>query len=143
MMELGVIYFVFLPSILTTPLAGAAARCLGTRYALLASLAVAALGLPLMLASQLGLVLAGMALVAVGTFFAQALATGFVSRTAVHDRSAASGMYLASYFIGGLIGTAVLGQVFDRLGWPATIAGIGLALAAAALLSHRGVRATA
>jgi len=53
--------------------------------------------------------------------------------------SAASGMYLASYFVGGLVGTAVLGQVFDRLGWPATLAGIGLALATAAFLSFRAI----
>ena len=137
MMELGVIYFVFLPSILTTPLAGAAAGKVGTRNALLGALAAAALGLPLLLAQRLSLVLTGMVLVAAGTFFAQALATGFVSHTATRDRSAASGMYLASYFIGGLIGTAVLGQLFDRLGWTATVAGIGLALAVAAFLSLR------
>ncbi len=46
-------------------------------------------------------------------------------------------MYLASYFIGGLVGTAVLGQVFDRLGWPATVVGIGAALGVAAILSLR------
>jgi predicted MFS family arabinose efflux permease len=80
MMELGVIYFVFLPSILTTPLAGKAANKLGARNAILSALAAAALGLPLLLSSHLTLVLAGMVLVAVGTFFAQALATGFVSR---------------------------------------------------------------
>jgi dipeptide/tripeptide permease len=55
----------------------------------------------------------------------------------MRDRSAASGIYLASYFIGGLVGTAVLGQIFGRLGWPATVAGIGLALALAAFLSLR------
>lgn len=137
MMELGLIYFVFLPSILTTPLAGAAAGKAGTRNALLGALAVAALGLPLLLSQRLSLVLIGMVLVAAGTFFAQALATGFVSHTATRDRSAASGMYLASYFIGGLIGTAILGQLFDRLGWTATVVGIGLALVIAALLSLR------
>jgi predicted MFS family arabinose efflux permease len=142
MMELGVIYFVFLPSILTTPLAGGVAARLGTRNAMLAALAVAALGLPLLLAGGLPSVLSGMVLVAVGTFFAQALATGFVSRTATHDRSAASGMYLASYFVGGLVGTAVLGQVFDRWGWPATVAGIGAALSVAAALALLSVGET-
>jgi YNFM family putative membrane transporter len=102
---------------------------------LVAALATAAAGLPFLLSSHLTLVLAGMVLVAVGTFFAQALATGFVSHTATSDRSAASGMYLASYFIGGLIGTAVLGQVFDRLGWPAAVIGIAIALGTAAALS--------
>jgi MFS transporter, YNFM family, putative membrane transport protein len=31
----------------------------------------------------------------------------------------------------------VLGQVFDRFGWPASVAGVGLALALAALLAAR------
>jgi hypothetical protein len=45
-------------------------------------------------------------------------------------------MPVACYFAGGLVGTAILGQVFDRLGWPACVTGIGLALAAAALLAQ-------
>ena len=67
---------------------------------------------------------------------AQATATGFVSRAATADRGAASGIYLACYFAGGLVGTAILGQIFDRIGWPACVAGIGLALGAAAVLAH-------
>jgi MFS family permease len=74
-------------------------------------------------------------LVGVGTFSAQAVATGFVGRAAKANRGAASGLYLASYFGGGLVGSAVLGQVFDRFGWPACVLGIGVALAAAALLA--------
>ena len=74
---------------------------------------------------------------AVGTFFAQATATGFVGRAATVDRGAASGLYLASYFLGGLSGSAVLGQVFDRLGWTACVIGIGVALALGALLATR------
>ena len=74
-------------------------------------------------------------LVGVGTFFAQAVATGFVGRAATVNRGAASGLYLASYFSGGLIGSVALGQVFDRFGWPACVLGIGIALALAALLA--------
>ena len=79
-------------------------------------------------AADLSAVLLGLVLVSVGTFIAQAIATGFVGRAARADRAAASGMYLASYFFGGLIGSAVLGQAFDRFGWSACVAGIGLAL---------------
>jgi YNFM family putative membrane transporter len=82
-------------------------------------------------------VLAGLTLVGIGTFFAQATATGFVSRTAMSDRGSASGLYLASYFFGGLVGSAVLGQIFDRFGWAACVAGIGASLAVAALLASR------
>lgn len=135
MMSLGFVYFVFLPSILTTPLAGRVVQIVGARTAMWLGLSVAMLSLPLLLAHSLPLVLAGMALAAVGTFFAQAVATGFVSRAASADRGAASGLYLASYFLGGLIGSAVLGQLFDRFGWEAAVAGVGVALLLACALA--------
>jgi MFS transporter, YNFM family, putative membrane transport protein len=134
-MQLGLVYFVFVPSLVTTLLAGRAVHRFGTRRTLWGSSVLAGLGLPLLLAPDLVAVLLGMVLVAIGTFFAQAAATGFVSRAATADRGSASGMYLSCYFAGGLVGTAILGQVFDRLGWTACVIGIALALAAAAILT--------
>jgi predicted MFS family arabinose efflux permease len=139
MMQLGFVYLVFLPSIVTTVLAGRTVRHLGTRPTLWGSLGLAAIALPLLLLSNLSAVLIGLVLVGVGTFFAQAVATGFVSRAATGDRGTASGMYLSSYFAGGLVGTAVLGQAFDRFGWATCVAGIALSLAAAAVLTFRMV----
>jgi YNFM family putative membrane transporter len=136
-MQLGFVYFVFLPSIVTTLMAGALADRFGTRPAMWSSLAVAAIGLPMLLSSALPRVLTGMVLVAVGTFLAQAIATGFLGKAAAQGRGAASGIYLASYVLGGLAGTAMLGPLFDHLGWPACVAGIGLALAMAAWLTTR------
>jgi MFS transporter, YNFM family, putative membrane transport protein len=136
-MDLGFVYFVFLPSIATTILAGRAVGRLGTRPTLWGALAAAAIGLPLLLLPSLAAVLTGMVLVGIGTFFAQATATGFVGRAARADRGAASGIYLASYFFGGLVGSAVLGQLFDRFGWAACVGGIACALAAAAILATR------
>jgi predicted MFS family arabinose efflux permease len=98
---------------------------------------VAAAGLPLLLSQSLAALLAGLGLIGVGTFFAQATATGFVGRAATSDRGSASGLYLASYFLGGLVGSAVLGQVFDRLGWTACVIGIGASLVAGGLLAIR------
>ena len=136
-MDLGFVYFVFLPSIVTTLLAGKAVARFGTRPAIWGALALAAIGLPLMLSSHLEEVLAGMVLVGVGTFFAQASATGFVGQAAGENRGVASGTYLACYFLGGLVGSAVLGQLFDRLGWTACVVGIAVSLALAALLATR------
>lgn len=134
-MALGFVYFVFLPSILTTPLAGRIAGRFGTRPTFWGALGVAGAGLPLLLTPSLPAVLAGLTLVGVGTFFAQATATGFVGRAATTDRGSASGIYLACYFFGGLVGTAVLGQLYDRLGWAACVAGIAASLALAAWLA--------
>ena len=135
MMAIGLVYFVFLPSIFTTPLAGDAVQRFGTHGALCGGLATAGAGLPLLLLPNLAAVIAGMMLVGVGTFFAQATATGFVARAATTDRGSASGVYLACYFFGGLVGTTVLGQLFDRFGWAACVGGIGIALGLASVLA--------
>ncbi|MDN5004210.1 MFS transporter [Bradyrhizobium sp. GCM10027634] len=135
MMDLGFVYFVFLPSVVTTLLAGKVASRIGTRPTIWVSLGLAAAGLPLMLATHLGEVLAGMVLVGVGTFFAQAAATSYVGQIAADNRGVASGTYLACYFSGGLAGTAVLGRLFDAFGWSACVTGVGVALGAAALLT--------
>jgi hypothetical protein len=41
------------------------------------------------------------------------------------------------YFFGGLVGSAVLGQVFDRFGWTACTIGVGGSLALAAWFTGR------
>ena len=135
-MALGLVYFVFVPSLVTTPLAGRAVRRFGTRVTFVGALAVAGVGLPLLLTMNLPAIVGGLALVGAGTFFAQATATGFVGRAASHDPGSASGMYLASYFLGGLAGAAAVGQLFQRSGWTAAVVAIGLALALAAVMAR-------
>jgi predicted MFS family arabinose efflux permease len=146
MMTLGTVYFVFFPSILATPWAGAAAKRFGPRNALHAGLVVAIAGLWLLSGTALVSVIAGMVLVALGTFFAQATATGQVSRMAGSARSTASGLYLAAYFAGGLAGAATIGSAFDSFGWDTCLVLVGAALAGAALLGlsfpATGVRRT-
>jgi hypothetical protein len=78
----------------TTLFAGKAAARFGTRPAIWSALALAAAGLPLMLSSHLAHVLSGLVLVGVGTFFAQACATGFVGQAAQDNRGVASGTTL-------------------------------------------------
>ncbi|QQS10886.1 MAG: MFS transporter [Rhodospirillales bacterium] len=137
MMGLGFVYLVFAPAIATTPVAGRAAARLGAPAALVAGFAAAGAGLALLLLPWLAAALAGLVLVGIGTFFAQAVATGHVGRVATADRGAASGVYLASYFLGGLVGSFALGRVFDGYGWTACVAAIGAALLLAAILSAR------
>ena len=137
---LGLVFLVFLPSMITTPMAGAVTRRIGPGSAAAASLAVALGGLALMLVPHLPSIIAGLALVGVGTFFAQAVATGHVGRIAHSEKAAASGLYLSFYYCGGLAGAAVVGQLFDRFGWTAAIAGVFAALALAALLGSKLAR---
>jgi hypothetical protein len=90
------------------------------------------------LAPHLIFVLIGMVLVGGGTFLAQATTTGFVGRAATTDPGSTSGIYLASYFFGGLVGSAVLGKLFFVVyGWGPCVGGIAIALVVAALLALR------
>lgn len=136
-MSLGLVYLVFLPAMITTPLAGRFALLFGPRPALWGGLLVALAGLPLLLLPSLIGVLLGMVLVGIGTFFAQAIGTGYVGRAAKSDRATASGLYLASYYLGGLAGAAVIGQLFDRYGWELSVAVIGASLTVAGLLASK------
>lgn len=133
---LGIVYFVFLPAMLTTPTAAATVRAYGARRAFIGAMLATLVGLALLVSSSLPLLLLGLALVGAGLFFAQAAATSFVGRTAEHDHAVANGFYLSSYYIGGLAGAFLLGQAFVLAGWPATVALIALSVIAAAILAR-------
>jgi predicted MFS family arabinose efflux permease len=134
MTALGLVFLVFAPSMLTTPMAGTVTQRAGPGPAAAVSLAVALLGLVLLIVPSLLSVIVGMTLVGIGTFFAQAVATGHVGRIAKGDKAAASGLYLSSYYCGGLAGAAVIGLLFDEYGWRLAVGGVFVALGLAAIL---------
>lgn len=135
-MSLGLVYLVFAPAIITTPMASRFVRALGPRSALTMSLVVALAGLTLTLSGQLWVVLLGLALIGASTFAAQAAATGFVSATVTSDRAQANGLYLTSYYLGGLIGALLLGQINLHFGWQATVAAIGASVVVAIIIAR-------
>ena len=137
MMQIGFVYLVFAPSIVTTPLAGRLVARMGSRNAVWLGLALACLGVLLTLGGAIAIVLVGLALVGIGTFLAQAVTTGYVGRAAETDRGGAGALYLASYFTGGVAGAAVLGRLFDGFGWTACQLGVFAALSLAAALARR------
>lgn len=138
-MALGLVYLVFLPSILTTPFAGRLSNRLGSSWAIAWTLGLAIVGLIALTSPNLPIILTGLSLVAVGTFLAQATAAGVVGRRALSDKAGASGIYLACYYTGRLVGSLVLGQAYDHLGWNACVAilvsALFLAIVAARLLT--------
>ncbi len=133
-MTLGFVYFVFVPAMATTPLAGHAVKRFGTRPTFWAALQWRALGFRFILPS-LPAVLIGMVLVGAGTSSPRPAprALSVARRPPTAGRQA--GLYLASYFFGGLIGSAVLGVLFDMFGWTACVGGVAAALIVAALLA--------
>src|SRR5438876_73624 len=69
-MAVGFVYFVFLPSIFTTPLAGRAVERFGTQPTFWGALALAGAGLPLRLLPNLAAEIAGVALIVGGLLLA-------------------------------------------------------------------------
>ena len=134
---IGLVYFVFTPAILTTPLAAASVKRYGARASFHGAIAVSLVGLLLLLTQSLVLFLAGLAMVGAGLFFAQSVATGYVGRTATHDHAAANGLYLASYYLGGIAGAFVIGQVFALAGWSVAVLALATLTALAWVLSLR------
>ncbi|TXG85254.1 MAG: MFS transporter [Sphingomonadales bacterium] len=132
---LGLVYLVFLPAMFSTPYAGKYAVRWGAGETMAVTLALSVVGVALAALSNLWAILTGLAIIAVGTFFAQAAATGYVSRAATGERGVAGGLYLTCYYCGGLSGAAAIGWLFDRFGWNAALIGNGLALALAALIA--------
>jgi predicted MFS family arabinose efflux permease len=119
--QLGFVYLVFLPAVFTTPLASRMVERRGIFGAFVVSMIVASVGLVTLLSPSLVIVLIGLTLIGVGTFCAQAVVSGSIGHAAKEDRAAASGLYLASYYLGGLVGAIALGKAFLFAGWSAVI----------------------
>lgn len=135
MATLGLVYLVFIPAMVTTPFAGAVSRRFGARTTMGGALVAAGAGLSLVLSQSLPLLLAGLALVGAGSFFAQAAATGYVNLRAKSDKGAASGIYLSAYYLGGLVSAPLLGAAYMAFGWAGCAIGAAIAFLAGAALA--------
>jgi YNFM family putative membrane transporter len=114
---IGLVYLVFSPSLFVTLAVGAAVRQFGYRIAFVGGASLSLVGVSLTMVEVLPLVLLGLALVAAGLFFSQAVATAFIGHVALSARSAASGLYLAAYYAGGLCGAWLMGAALGMFGW--------------------------
>ncbi|MEO1469294.1 MAG: MFS transporter [Pseudomonadota bacterium] len=133
---LGLVYFVFVPAMITTPMAGDLVARFGVRPLFWASAAVSVAGLGATLIGALPALLAGLAVIGAGTFLMQAAATAYVGRTATANRAAANGLYLTSYYAGGLAGAFAVGLVYQSAGWSGAALVSAMALGASALLAR-------
>ena len=136
MMATGLVFLCFAPAMLTTPAAARIVARHGTARTLPAAMLLAVAGVLMSAASSLPLVIVGLALVGVGTFFAQAAATAWVSRNADGEPAAASALYLFFYYAGGLAGATIIGMLFVASGWLGAVLLVGAIFIAAALLGR-------
>jgi MFS family permease len=141
---LGGIFFVYLLGCIVTPLSGRFLDRYGFRRTAVLSVSGSLTGLALMLASSLPLVITGLALFSSGIFVSQAAATVLTGRVAGRARSAAAGLYVTFYYIGGSLGATATAWFWTKGGWPACVglfAAISLGTLLFAFLGGRSVAA--
>jgi YNFM family putative membrane transporter len=119
---LGSIFVVYLVGSLLTPLTGRAVRRFGRRRFVLVVLAVWSCGLALALAPSLPMIIAGLAVTAGAGFLCQSSATSYVATAARDGASAAVGLYVTFFYVGGSVGGAFGGAAWTFGGWPAVVA---------------------
>lgn len=138
---LGGIFFVYLLGVVVTPLAGKFLDRRGFRRTTLLAVGLNFAGLLLTLVHSLPAVIAGLALFSTGVFIAQSAATVLTGRVAAQARSAAAGLYVTFYYIGGSVGAVATGWFWLHGGWPACV-GLFAAVSVATLgFSRLGGRA--
>jgi YNFM family putative membrane transporter len=135
------VYLVYAAGVVSSRVAGRLSGRISPRALIAAGLAVEAAGMALTMARPLWLVVAGLVVLVIGTFTAQAVAPAFVNATAETAKGGASALYLTSYYVGGTLGSALPGLAWQAAGWNgvvgACVAATVVAMAANALLCGR------
>jgi YNFM family putative membrane transporter len=116
------VYAVYAAGIVVSPLAGRSATVISPRRLMGTGLAIAAAATCATLLHSLLALIASLVVFVVGTFIAQAVAPGFVNASASEAKGGASALYLAFYYSGGALGSALPGYAFAAYGWPGVVA---------------------
>ena len=119
---LSAIFGVYLVGAAVTPPVGAWIARLGPRRILGLSLAVGLVGSALTLVPALWSIVLGLALSCSASFVNQAAATSYLPGAVDPEhRGAASGLYIASYYLGGAVGGVLPASAWAVGGWPACV----------------------
>jgi YNFM family putative membrane transporter len=119
---LGSIFVVYLGGSAITPWTGRAVARFGRRPLILATIGLWIGGLLLTLLPWLPAIVTGLAISATCGFLCQSVSTSFVALSAERGHSSAVGLYVTWYYVGGSVGGALPGLIWNRAGWPGCVA---------------------
>lgn len=134
---IGGIFAVYLLGVVVTPFGGRLVIRFGRAPVAVGAVATGMVGVLLTLLPFLTAVVAGLALFAAGLFVLQSVATGFVPQAAVGSRSAAVGLFVTTYYVGGSLGGVVPGMFWKQWGWQGCVVMVCCVLVLIALLAYR------
>jgi predicted MFS family arabinose efflux permease len=141
------LFVVYLVGAAVTPLAGRWIDRVGSRTALAGALGLALTGGALTLLPAVAAVAVGLACACTAVFVAQSASTSYLQVAAPREvRSAASGVYVSAYYLGGSAGGVLPALAWRAGGWPACVAltaAVQLVTLALALRYWRGAPAPA
>ncbi|MGO8698748.1 MAG: MFS transporter [Limisphaerales bacterium] len=141
--QLGEVFAVYLLGCVVTPLAGGFLDRHGFRRTSLLALAMNLAGLLATLAHSLPVIIAGLALFSSGIFISQSAATVQTGHVADRARSAAAGIYVTFYYIGGTAGSAAPAWFWRQGGWPACVGLFAAASVVTVVFAFAGERRAA
>ncbi len=134
---LGSVFAVYLLGAVAAPLAARFATRVGRRRTLALAVAVAVAGQAVTLLPSLVAVVAGLGATCIGLFVTQALSLSFIGVAVRHARSAAVGLYVAIYYVGGALGAVAPIGLWRQAGWPGVVALVSAVMLAMAGLAAR------
>lgn len=131
----GLVFLVYLLGMLAAPVGGRMIARIGPVPGLAVAVALICAGQLITIVPSLPVVVTGLAVMVCGVFICQTASISVISRTAKMSRSAAMGLYVTVYYVGGSLGAVVPAPAWHVVGWPGCVAMVvivalgGLALA--------------
>lgn len=131
----GWIFVIYLVGTFSSAWFGSLADQYGRQKMLLLSITIMFTGAILTLNGLLSLKILGITIFTFGFFAAHSIASGWISKRAIHDKAQASSLYLFFYYFGSSVGGTVGGVFWMHFGWGGVICMIAVFLGIACLLS--------
>lgn len=118
----GLVFLVYLFGSVAAPVGGKVIARIGPVRGLAMAVGLVWLGLAVALAPALPVIVAGLGIMVCGIFICQTASISMISATAKTSRSAAMGMYVTLYYVGGSLGAVAPAPAWHAFAWPGVVA---------------------
>ncbi|MBI0578931.1 MFS transporter [Neobacillus cucumis] len=133
----GFIFIVYIVGTFSSTWMGMLADQYGKKRILQLSLLILLIGVFVTLNAHLWVKILGIAIFTFGFFACHSIASGWVGKTATHDKAQAASLYLFFYYAGSSIGGTVSGIFYSDFGWIGVVSMIGSLAIISILVSIR------